>query len=64
MTVLDFYKVINDKSFIDLYGEDDEIDYFYGKASDIPVKYLDLAIRHIAAVYRPNTKSIDYTIWV
>lgn len=64
MTVLDFYKVINDNSWIAIYGQDDNIDYFYGKASDIPVKYLELVIRHVTAKCNPNTKSIDYVLWV
>lgn len=64
MTVLDFYKVISDDSIVDIYDKDNDINYFYGNASDIPVKYLDMSIRHISASYNPNTNSIDYMLWV
>lgn len=64
MTVLDFYKVIDDNSTVDIYDKDNDIYYFTGKASDIPVKYLDMIIRHISASCNPNTNSIDYMLWV
>lgn len=64
MTVLDFYKVVNDDSNIEIYNKDDDLDYFYGKVCDIPVKYLDFVIRHITASYNPDSDSIDYMLWV
>lgn len=64
MSVLDFYKVISDESIVDIYDKDNDINYFYGKASEIPVKYLYMGIRHLSASYNPNTNSIDYMLWV
>lgn len=64
MNVLDFYKVISDNVNIEIYNKDDDIDYFYGKASDIPVKYLEFVIRHITPSYNPDHDSIDYMLWV
>lgn len=64
MSVLDFYKVISDDAIIDIYAKDDDLTYFYGMASDIPVKYLDMIIRHITASYNPDSDSIDYMLWV
>lgn len=64
MSVLDFYKVVNDGVNIEIYNKDDDLNYFYGKARDIPVKYLDFVIRHITASYNPDTDSIDYMLWV
>lgn len=64
MSVLDFYKVVSESVNIEIYNKDDDIDYFYGKASDIPVKYLYFLVRHITASYNPNTNSVDYMLWV
>ena len=64
MTVLDFYKVINDEVNVELYNKDDDINYFYGHASDIPVKYLDFCIRHITATCNVESEGIDYLLCV
>lgn len=64
MTVLDFYKVVTDSVYIVIYNKDDDLNYFNGKACDIPVKYLDFVIRHITASYDPDSDSIDYMLWV
>ena len=64
MSVLDFYRIVSDDAIIDIYGKDEDINYFYGKAPDIPVKYLEMVVRHLTASYNPDTNSIDYMLWV
>lgn len=64
MSVLDFYKVVNDNENVEIYNKDDDLNYFCGEACDIPVKYLDFVIRHITASYDPDHDSIDYMLWV
>lgn len=64
MSVLDFYKVISDDYNLEIYDKDNDLYYFSCKASDIPVKYLNMLIRHISASYNPNTNTIDYMLWV
>lgn len=64
MTILDFYKVICDDVKVEIRNKDEDIKYFYGTISDVPIKYLDLVIRHIAALYFHNKDSIEYMILV
>ena len=64
MNILDFYKVISDDVKVEIYGRDEEIKYFYGKISDVPIKYLGLVVRHIAALYIHDKDDIEYIIYV
>lgn len=64
MNILDFYKVISDDVKVEIVNREEDIRYYYGKISDVPIKYLGLVISHIAALYIHSYDSIEYIIYV